>query len=253
MPRHALLIAYDGSAFAGWWRQKDRRSVAGELDAAFARLGEGSAAPVGASRTDAGVHARGQVAHVDLARDWSPVGLVAALASHLPTDCVCRAAAAAVGDDWHAVHNASGKTYSYTIDNGVVADPFLARTAWRPPFRLDVSGLHAAAALVPGDRDWSAFARRGDHRSDHRRRISDVAWRDDGGRLICTIAGDGFTYRLVRSLVGAMVACAHGTCAQDDLQRALSGERTPAAAQQAPAHGLCLEAVRYAQEPRWCS
>lgn len=250
MPRRALLLAYDGSAFAGWWRQADRRSVAGELDAALGRLGEGAAAPVGASRTDAGVHARGQVAHVDLERAWEPAALAAALAGHLPADCACRAVAM-VADGWHAVHDAAGKTYSYTIDNGPVADPFATRTAWRPPFRLDLEALTAAAALIPGDRDWSAFARRGDHRDDHRRRLTAVTWCRDDGRLVCTVVGDGFTYHLVRSLVGAMVACAHGTCTRDDLQRALAGERTAAAAQQAPAQGLCLERVRYAAEPAW--
>lgn len=250
MPRRALLLAYDGSAFAGWWRQADRRSVAGELDAALARIGEVDAAPVGASRTDAGVHARGQVAHVDLVRDWEPAALVAALARHLPDDCACRAAAT-VTDDWHAVHDTSGKTYSYTIDNGMVADPFAARTAWRPPFRLDPAAVQDCAALLPGDRDWSAFARRGDHRDDHRRHIAAVSWRSDGDRLVCTVDGDGFTYRLVRSLVGAMVACAHGTCSRDELRRALAGERTAAAAQQAPARGLCLERVRYGEEPDW--
>ena len=252
MPRIALLIAYDGTRFAGWWRQKDERSVAGELDAAFRRIGEPEAAPVGASRTDAGVHARGQVAHVDLNRAWDPQLLVMALANHLPSDCVCRAAAP-VADDWHAVHGALGKTYTYTIDHGQVADPFIAPFAWRPPYRVDAAALADLATLIPGKRDWSAFGRRGDHRDDHVRTIQDLRWHQDHHRLICTVRGDGFTYRLVRRLVGAMIATAHGGCTRDELVAALAGTPSNAGKQHAPALGLCLETVHYASEVAWAN
>src|SRR3954468_4066245 len=133
MPRYALLLAYDGTAFAGWWRQPGARTVAGELDAAFARLGEPAAAPVGASRTDAGVHAEGQVAHVDLARAWRPRALADALARQLPDDVACLGVAP-VADDWPAVHEVRPKTYRYALAVGAVRDPFwAARFAWRPP------------------------------------------------------------------------------------------------------------------------
>jgi tRNA pseudouridine38-40 synthase len=250
MPRYALLIAYDGTGFAGWWRQPGLRTVAGEFDAALARLGESSASPVGASRTDAGVHARGQVAHVDLSRIWETSTLQRTLAAQLPADCALRAVAP-VGDDWHAVHGASGKTYSYSIDNGAIGDPFRTRHAWRPPFRLDLATLNGLAALIPGRRDWRGFARRGDHREaeDFVRTITAVGWRADGDLLVCTVSGDGFVYRLVRSLVGALVATAHGGCSRADLDAALAGQESPAGHQQAPAHGLCLERVTYPQEP----
>jgi tRNA pseudouridine38-40 synthase len=246
MPRFALLIAYDGGAFAGWWRQPGLRTVAGVLDAALARIGEGAAAPVGASRTDAGVHARGQVAHADLARDWDPPALQRALAGQLPADCSLRAVAA-VGAGWHAVHDAHGKTYTYTIDNGALGDPFGTRHAWRPPFRLELATLAALAAALPGRRDWRGFARRGDHREaeDFVRTISAVDWHADGERLVCTVTGEGFAYRLVRSLVGALVATAHGGCTRAELDAALAGRESPAGQQQAPAHGLCLERVAY--------
>ena len=250
MPRFALLIAYDGSDFAGWWRQPGLRTVAGELDAALARIGEGAAAPVGASRTDAGVHARGQVAHVDLARSWESSALHRALAGQLPADCTVRMATP-VADAWHAVHDASGKTYTYTIDNGALGDPFRTRHAWRTPFRLDLTALNGLAALIPGRRDWCAFARRGDHREseDFVRTITAVGWHADGDLLICTVTGEGFVYRLVRSLVGALVATAHGGCSRADFDAALAGQESPAGAQQAPAHGLCLKRVHYPQEP----
>jgi tRNA pseudouridine38-40 synthase len=250
MPNYALMLAYDGSDFAGWWRQPDRRTVATTLDLAIARLGEGSASAVGASRTDAGVHARGQVAHVQLARRWRPDHFQRALAPHLPADLSCLAAAA-VSDGWHATHDAIGKTYSYWIDNGEIADPFSRHTSWRPPFRLRLERLQAVAAAVPGRRDWAAFARRGEEREDLVRTITEARWSAEGGFLVLSLAGEGFIYRLVRSLVGSMVAVAHGSLPLEAFAAALAGEPSPAGAQQAPARGLCLEQVRYAPEPAW--
>jgi tRNA pseudouridine38-40 synthase len=253
MPTFALLLAYDGTDFAGWWRQPGLRTVAGELDAAFSRLGDTQAQALGASRTDAGVHARGQVAHVATMRDWTAGELHAALAHHLPPDLCCTAIAS-VPDDWHACHQALGKTYSYRIDNGVVADPFQARYAWRTPFRCDLNDLRAVACAIPARRDWRGFARRGEMRdadSGLVRQMTDVSWDTEGSSLVCRVTGDGFIYRLVRSLVGAMVAVAHGTCSADDLAAALAGDDSPAGRQQAPACGLCLEQVAYAVPPSW--
>ncbi|MBA3710618.1 MAG: tRNA pseudouridine(38-40) synthase TruA, partial [Planctomycetes bacterium] len=198
----------------------------------------------------AGVHARGQVAHVVTTRAWKPQHLQRALAPHLPADLSCFGVAA-VAPDWHAVHQALGKTYSYWIDNGAVADPFARRTAWRTPFRLQLGDLQEVAAMIPGRRDWRAFARRGDEREDTVREVTSVAWRAEGDFMVCAIDGAGFIYRQVRSLVGAMVAVANASCTREDLSLALSGEPTAASAQQAPARGLCLEAVRYEPEPAW--
>lgn len=251
--RYALLLAYDGTAFHGWWRQPGRRTVAGELDAAFRRVGEPAAAAIGASRTDAGVHAQGQVAHVDLRRDWLPLHLVTALGAHLPADLVCRGVAR-VDDGWHAVHDVRAKTYRYTVDTGICADPFLAaRFAWRPPYArgLDLAALRAAAIPVRGSRDWTAFRRRGEHRADTRCRIIRASWRRQDRSLVCSLTATGFIYRLARSLVGGMVAVAQGGCEFGDWTRALAGEATPAARQQAPAQGLCLHHVRYPAEPAW--
>ena len=123
------------------------------------------------------------------------------------------------------------------------------RFAWRPPFQLDRIALQAASTAIPGTRDWRGFLRRGEQRVDLVRRVHAMTWADDGGDLHCTVSGDGFTYHLVRSLVGAVVAVAHETCSHADLLRTLDGADTPAGHQQAPAHGLWLEQVRDAAEP----
>lgn len=249
MPRYALHLAYDGTAFAGWWRQADRRTVAGELDAACARIGEGGAEAVGSSRTDAGVHALGQLAHVDLRRSWDPARLALALNRHLPADIAVQAAAA-VEDGWHAVHGVRRKTYRYRIDVGEVPDPFAARTAWRLS-GLDAQRLAAAAALVPGRRDWAAFVRRGDHRSETLCRVLSCRWRQTGTIASCDIAADGFIYRLARSLVGGMALVGRGGADLADWRRALEGGDAESARQQAPARGLHLLRVVHRAPPRW--
>lgn len=250
MPRYALRIAYDGTDYCGWWRQPDRPSVASMFDAAFERIGEAGAEPMAASRTDAGVHAEAQVAHVACQRAWQPHALVHALNTQLPQDIACTAAAA-VADDWHAVFTARGKTYRYEIDNGHSRNPLRQRYSWRPPGKPALAALQAVAALVPGDRDWSAFARSNDPREDYRRSITTVVWTADAERLLCHVSGAAFTYHLVRSLVGAMCACAGGQCEVSELKKALNGEVSRATDFQAPARGLCLEQVTYDPEPAW--
>lgn len=253
MARFALRLAYDGTAFAGWWRQPGRRTVAGVLDEALVRLGEAEAAPVGAARTDAGVHAHGQVAHVDLVRAWQPGRLCAELNAHLPPDAACTGVAA-VDAAWHATHAATGKTYRYCIDAGLVPDPFASRTSWRPPFAsaLRVGALQAAARAIPlGVHDWSAFRRRGETRADRVRRLDALSCAQEGHRLVLRLSGDGFIYRQVRSLVGALVAVAHDSLRVEALTRALAGEVGGAARQQAPARGLHLDAIAYAEPPAW--
>lgn len=245
MPRYAVLLAYDGTDFAGWWRQPDRRTVAAVLDAACGALDEPLARAVGASRTDAGVHARGQVAHLDCVRDWEPKSLQRALDRHLPADCVCRAVAA-VAPDWHAVHAARAKTYSYLLELGPQRDPFLHRHAWRPPAPVASADLAVALALLPGEHDLCAFARRGDHRDRHRTTIQAAEVVDaGGGAWHCRITADRYSYRLARSLFGAALAVAQGACTAAELTAALGGERTRATAHPLPALGLCLESIRY--------
>jgi tRNA pseudouridine38-40 synthase len=250
MPRYALLLAWDGTDFAGWWRQPGRRTVAGELDAAFARLGLPGVEAVGASRTDAGVHAEGQLAHADLPRAHDPARLRDLLDRQLPPDLVLRGVAA-VAPDWHAVHGVRRKTYRYRIDLAQPRDPFARRCAWRPPWPLDPALLAAAAAEVPGRRTWSAFVRRGEHRADTVCRVLSCRWRPVAGGLACDLAADAFIYRLARSLIGGMALVGRGGCSLGDWRTVLAGTAGEAARQQAPAHGLSLLRVVHRAPPAW--
>ncbi len=250
MPRYALLLRYDGSACHGVWRRTGTVTVGSALDAAFARLGEPAAEAHPASRTDAGVHAMGQVAHVDCARTWDPALLVAALTRQLPPWLGCQSAAAVAGD-WHATHTARGKTYRYVLDLAAVPDPFRRAFAWRPPHGTGLDRLREAASLLPARLDASAFARRGDHRTTFAITRLRCRWHQRDALAIAVIHGDRFTYRLVRSLVGGMVAVAHGGCSLAEWRAALAGEVTSAARQQAPAHGLWLWRIDSVPPPSW--
>lgn len=241
--RYALWLAYDGTDLAAKAAPGPRRSVAGELAAALGRLGEPEAGVDLLSRTDAGVHAEGQVAVVDLRRSWAPSALLKAIARQLPDDIAAVGAA-----PWDGPTVVS-KIYRYELDAGRVPDPQLRRRTWRAVVELE--SLSRLAPLFEGQRDWRGFARSGETRTDLVRTVHRVAWSRDADRLCCEVEGAGFVYRQVRSMVGAMIAVARGTCSEHDLRGALAGEPTPAGRQQAPARGLHLVEIRLDPPPVW--
>jgi tRNA pseudouridine38-40 synthase len=238
-----LRLAYDGTDFAGCPEAPGRRTVVGELRSALARLGIVDAVET-LSRTDAGVHAEAQVAVVATECAWDERAWLHALDRHLPADLRCGAVART--DSPQAV---LGKTYRYEVDVSAWGDPFRARSSWRQRVCLD--DLVQLAPQIVGCRDFSAFRRRGETRKDLVRTINEAAWTKDGTRLCFHVTGDGFGYRLVRSLVGAQLAVARGACTREDLEAALAGRVTPAAVQQAPARGLCLVSIHLVPEPSW--
>lgn len=242
-PVRLLQLAYDGRDFAGCPLLPGRRTIGSELGNALRRMGVVES-PDFVSRTDAGVHARGQVAILRDPVRVAPGRMLELLDARLPSDLRCLGIA-----ERPEVPSVVSKTYVYRLDLSVRGDPW-AHRAWRPAVRVDTGALVGTAPLLEGERDWSAFARRGEQRSDLVRRIDRVRWSFEHGTA-CTIEGPGFTYRLVRSLVGAMVAVASGTCTLEQLHAALDGQASPAARQQAPARGLCLERIRFEEEVSW--
>ena len=220
---------------------------------ACARLGEGRVAAIAASRTDAGVHAHGQVARIDTRRDWQPAALCRMLDGQLPSDCACRAVAR-VADDWQPTHLAAAKTYRYHLDRSQPRDPLLAPFSWRPPGPpLEPDRLRSALALLPGQHDCRAFRRRGDHRDDYHIDLQQAVCTITATTAAIDLRADRFAYRLARSLIGAVIAVARGSLAPDSLRAALSGEATPACRHQAPAKGLSLLSVHYPPpyQPHW--
>lgn len=238
--RLRLTIAYAGTAYAGWQRQPASPTVQGELEAALSRLSDVAVEATGASRTDAGVHALGQVAHADVPErrvDW-----MRALNALLPADIRVLAADQAA-PEFHARYDATGKTYVYCIDPRPVAMPMLAPWCWHVPAPLDVATMRAAARGLVGPIDQRAFA----SRPDERRALRPVDRIEiEAGRVLTvTVRGRSFLRFAVRGMVGALVQAGLGKLDGGELARlARCGDRA-AAPPPAPAHGLSLARVDY--------
>lgn len=239
-----LRVAYHGAGFSGCGPRAEHRTVLSEIVAALERAGGAPSAIEALSRTDAGVHALGQVVVLS-GMDHRPLRpLLFALAGQLPPDLRPLAVAAVDG-----VPTVVGKTYLYQLDVTPFGDPMWADRSWRQ--RVDVARLNEAATVVLGRHDFAAFRRRGETRADLVRTVTSCTWTAHDGLLRCTIAADGFVYRLVRSLVGAMVEVGRGVTSVDDLARALAGEPLDVARQQAPARGLHLMDIAFAEPITW--
>jgi tRNA pseudouridine38-40 synthase len=262
MPRYALAVEFDGRAFNGTQVQAPGlRTVQGELSRAAAALAgiPAEAAPLvrPASRLDAEVSAGFLPCDLDLERTWAPAALAGALGGHLPAD-ISVVAAAAVGERFHAQHDAVAKTYRFTVI-ARAARPTLEARAWWVR-RLDHPGiLDDLAAELPGRRDLSGFAclrHDGSDGDDPLRTVRAASWAHEeiphGWRLTFTITGDGFLYKQVRGLVGAMVFVAQGRRTPADFRAAMAAGRAAVKVGNiAPPHGLALARVTYDPEPDW--
>jgi len=248
-----VLVAYDGAELGGCAERSDARTVLGEVRAALARVGEAPELDI-LSRTDAGAHAEANV--VVLRGLRRPEGALAALRRHLPGDVSARAAA-----EVEALPTVVSKRYRYTLDLSAAGDPFARRWAWRPPGGVQPERLPELAAALVGRRDWAGFARRGETREDLVRTVFAASWAFSGAggaaglerpaMAVFRVSGDGFTYRLVRSLVGAQVAVASGAMSRSELDQALAGTLGASPGHQAPARGLVLEEIGLSPEPAW--
>jgi len=248
MPQYRITLAYDGTDFEGWQLQGRGgtvRTVQGVVEQALARLaGGGRVAVVAAGRTDTGVHAQGQVASFELPRGMASPDLLRALNGLLPPDVrVLEAAPAPEG--FHARRSARSKQYRYVLDTGSVQLPSRRRFAAHVPFRLDRARVEAAAALYLGRRDFASLASAGGSVRTTVRTVtrSEVGWEEDS--LTYVVEADGFLRRMVRGLVGGLVAVGRGAASVDDLARALLARDRRAWPAPAPACGLTLVRVEY--------
>lgn len=246
--RWRLDIAYDGTEFSGWAAQPGRRTVQGVLERwipQVLRL-DRPVALVCAGRTDAGVHARGQVAHLDVpVGTESPRLLAHRLARVLPPDVVV-GGIRWVSDDFDARFAAVWRRYVYRlVDAGVVADPLLRRHVVRLGVPVDHEAMNAAAGELTGLRDFAAFCKRRDGATTIRTLLEMHAERLPSGVIATTVRADAFCHSMVRSLMGAVVAVGSGRRDVAWLRTVLASPGRDSSVQVMPAHGLCLEEVGY--------
>lgn len=255
--RVRLLVAYDGAALHGFAVNEGVSTVAGSLTEALSTIARRPIEIVGAGRTDAGVHAWGQVVSCDLPVDLELDGLARRLTKMCAPSVVVRAVEVAP-DDFHARFSATWRRYRYTVLNESVPDPFLAATTWHVPAPLSIDLIRMGADPLIGEHDFSAFCRRpksdpGQPEPSMVRRVMAIEWLEQeserGGRLLqCRIQATAFCHQMVRSIVGTLIDVGLGKITPGEISTILRAGRREAAGQVAPPQGLCFWQVGYPEE-----
>jgi tRNA pseudouridine38-40 synthase len=262
-----LILAYDGTDFAGWQVQPGRATIQGTLASAIGRLTGENVLPQGSGRTDAGVHALAQVASFPTA-STIPIENWALALNHILPSSIRVLEVAEAGPDFHPRKSAKDKTYRYRIQRAAVCPPFVARYVWHCPYPLDEQSMIAAANVVVGEHDFTSFAAVDPERMDRMaaasdpgengapgesavegptniRKIFSSSWTREGDELIYTVRGSGFLHHMVRNLVGTFILVGKGTLTHADFARILAARNRSAAGPTAPAAGLFLVNVEY--------
>src|SRR6266550_4676811 len=244
--RLKLIVAYDGTEFAGWQSQSHGNTIQDHLERAFGRITGTPARVHGAGRTDAGIHALAQCAHVDLSgKPLPPARWVEALNALLPP-AIRVLRCGYVSNNFHARLSAKGKIYRYRIWSGPVLPPFEYGRAWHVPRSLDLKLLKSAAKHFVGTHDFAGFAaNRGKPETTTIRTIYSVRVSQKGPCVTIDFDGDGFLYKMVRLIVGSLVKCALVKMRVEDVTARLESGQAGPARFAAPAEGLFLVRVRY--------
>lgn len=247
---YKLTIQYDGTDFHGWQMQAELRTVQGELKRALSLIDGREVVIHGSGRTDAGVHAEGQVANVEIKREITPEKLRAAVNANVDSDLRI-IDAKIVPDDFHARFSARGKAYTYRVVNGPVCSPFWLRYALQEARTLNLNSMRQAAKLFLGEHDWTAFSSAQSDAESRVRTVTrcEVEERYDErarSRMIeITMSANGFLRYMVRSVAGTLLAVGRGEMEAQEVAGAIeSGDRSLVGAT-APACGLTLVSVDY--------
>jgi tRNA pseudouridine38-40 synthase len=240
-----LTIAYDGANYAGWQLQPNGRTIQELVEGALAKIAGGAVRVHGSGRTDAGVHAKAQVANCSFDTRLATTTLLRALNANLPVDIRVQRVQE-VDARFHARFSAKGKEYRYQIDCGMVADPFLRAYAWHHPRPLNVAAMRQAARLLKGRHDFAALSANPMRPVETTvRTVSKLSVTKRGSLLTIAVVADGFLYKMVRSIVGALVKVGEGRMTVEQLQKLVKAKKRSALVETAPAHGLFLWRVFY--------
>lgn len=254
MPRYRLTLEYDGRPFVGWQRQENGPSVQGALEAAFGRLEEGPHTVQGAGRTDAGVHATGQVAHADTARDWDPFRLMEALNHHLRPDPVAVLALEPAPPDFHARFSATGRRYLYRIVSRRAPLTHDAGLAWRVVHPLDVEAMREGAGHLLGLHDFTTFRAAQCQAASPVKTLDAIEIEDlalpHGTEIRLSFAARSFLHNQVRSIVGTLERVGSGAWPAARVEAVLRLRDRAACGPVAPPDGLYLTDVVYPGDGR---
>jgi tRNA pseudouridine38-40 synthase len=248
MPTFKLTIEYDGTAYCGWQRQMGNPTIQETIEGALAVMVNHPVTLIGAGRTDAGVHALGQVAHFKTDTRLSPEVFLKGLNSLLPDDIVIRTCQLAA-DGFHARYDARGKRYRYRILNRDLPAAIGRHYCWHVRRRLDLAAIRQAAAALRGTHDFKSFEGAGSPRTSTVRTVFRCEWiQGEEDLLELEISGDGFLRHMVRNIAGTLVEIGLGRRPADDMPAILAARDRHRAGITAPARGLFLVEVNYAEE-----
>lgn len=240
----ALILEYDGTAYAGWQYQENADTVQRQVEKASQQLFGANVSVRGASRTDAGVHARGQVAALNLPRPFPREKLPSALNWHLPQDIRVTAAFSVPGN-FNPVTWAAGKIYNYYIFQRRQPPAMGGKYCWHIPRELDLAAMNSAARFCIGTQDFASFQAAGSSVANTIRTLRHLFCRRRGDWLIITCVGNGFLYNMVRILTGTLVECGLGKLSPGQMPSIIASRDRQTAGPTAPAGGLFLERVLY--------
>jgi tRNA pseudouridine38-40 synthase len=242
----ALKVAYDGTQFHGFAKQRNQRSVQGDLEISLSTLLRTPVTTVGAGRTDAGVHASHQVVSFEAPEGTEPEWVLKRLNKMLAPEVVALAAAAVL-EDFSARFSATRRAYEYRIYRSAVADPFRDRFAWWVPDKLSFPKMRAAARPLIGEHDFSSFCRRGE--GSMVRQMRAIRFVSNGDELTVKVVADSFCHQMVRAIVGTLMEIGAGKRDADSVAPALAARDRARAGAIAPARGLHLVDVVYRPDP----
>ena len=249
MPRYRMTIEYDGGPYVGFQAQANGPSVQAALEAAILAFCGQTLRVHAAGRTDTGVHATGQVIHVDLEKAWPAETVMNALNAHLRPAPVVVLDAEAVADDWHARFSATGRAYRYRILNRAAPPALEQGRVWHVKKPLDAAAMHAAAQALVGQHDFTTFRDVACQAKSPVKTLDLVAVTRSGEEVALDFAARSFLHRQVRSMVGSIAEVGLGRWTADDLKAALAAADRTACGPVAPSEGLYLTRVTYSPGP----
>ena len=246
MVRYKAIISYDGTNFSGFQRQPNGRTVQSELEKTLSKMASQPIEVHASGRTDAGVHAIGQVIHFDFPYERPLERMRYGLDTQTPDDIACRSVEI-VADDFHARYLATGKTYEFRVDIGKPRSPFRRYYASYFPYSIDVKKIQQALPDLLGTHDFTSFCASGSSVEDHVRTIDEASLTvsPEGDELIFTFSGNGFLYKMIRILVGTLLKIGNGRMPVDAIPGIIAGKDRNLAGPTAHPEGLYLKEVRY--------